>query len=115
MDAMRFFGFILAVVVGGVMMALILEFLNPDRLDVQTEGKRRVDVEPAVQSVATLPAFFATLQANEGPPAVAGFDDALLAFLQNHVKAEQAMVTKFVLFPSVDNLYRQARPSPRVH
>jgi hypothetical protein len=41
------------------------------------------------------------------------FDDALLAMLQNHVKAERAVVSEFVHFPSIDSLY--ARPSPTMH
>lgn len=113
MDAMRFLGFIGIVLAGGVMMAFILELLNSERYDARKE--RRVEVEPAVRSVATLPAFFAKPQTNDRPPASPGFDEALIAFLEEHVRAEQAMVTKFVHFPSLDSLYRQAKPSATVH
>jgi hypothetical protein len=113
MDAMRFFAFIGIVLAGGVLMAFILEFLNTERHDANKE--RRLEVEPAVRSVATLPAFFAKPQTDTPAQAVTGLDEALIAFIEEHIRAEQAMVTKFVHFPSLDSLYRQAKPSPTLH
>jgi len=110
---MRFLGFIGIVLAGGVMMAFILEFLDTERYDAR--DKRRVDVEPAVRSIAELPAFFAKRQTTDHPPARPVSDDALIAFLEEHVRAEHAMVTKFVHLPSLDSLYRQAKPSPTLH
>ena len=113
MDAMRFFAFIGIVLAGGVLMAFILEFLNTERYDAAKQP--RVEVEPAVQSVATLPAFFAKPQPDVPVQAVTRLDEALIAFIEEHVRAEQAMVSKFVHFPSLDSLYRQAKPSPTLH
>lgn len=105
----NFFGFIAIVLAGGAVLALTLQWLNTESRDAR-EARRSMVVEPAVRSAAALSAFFAKPRAHASPPIVTGFDDALLAFLENHVRAEQAMVTKFVRFPSVDSLYRQARP-----
>lgn len=114
MDAMRFFAFIGIVLAGGVLMAFTLELLNTERRrDVRKE--RRMEVEPAVRSVATLPAFFARPHTDAPVQAVTGLDEALIAFIEEHVRAEQAMVTKFVHFPSLDSLYRQAKPSQTLH
>jgi hypothetical protein len=113
MDAMRFLGFIGIVLAGGVIMAFILEFLNTERSDAGE--KRRVEVEPAVQSIAELPAFFAKRQTNDHPPARPVSDDPLIAFLEEHVRAEHAIATRFVHLPSLDSLYRQAKPSPTLH
>lgn len=113
MDAMRFLGFIGIVLAGGVMMAFILEFLNTERYEAREA--RRMEAEPAVRSIAELPAFFAKRQATEHLPARPVSDDALIAFLEEHVRAEHAMVTKFVHLPSLDALYRPAKPSPTLH
>lgn len=113
MDAMRFLGFIGIVLAGGVMMAFILEFLNTERNNGRET--RRVEEEPAARSIAELPAFFAKRQTTERPPARPVSDDALIAFLEAHVRAEHAMVTKFVHLPSLDSLYRQAKSSPTLH
>jgi hypothetical protein len=113
MDAMRFFGFIGLFLAAGVLMALVLEWLSTERADARRE--RRMEVEADVRSVATLPAFFAKAPANMPLPAGTGLDEALIALIEEHVKAEQAMVTKFVHFPSVDSLYRQAKSSQLMH
>jgi hypothetical protein len=109
MDAMRLLGFIGIVLAGGVIMAFALEFLNTER---RARGEhRRVKVAPAVQSVTELPAFFAKLRHVDRAPAEAALDDALIALLEEHVRAERAMVTKFVHSPSLDSLYRQTTPT----
>jgi hypothetical protein len=113
MDAMRFFGFIGIVLAGGVLMAFMLELLSTERRGVT--AKRRVEEEPAAQSIAELPAFFAKRQSVEHPLVPPVSDDALIAFLEAHVRAEHAMVTKFVHLPSLDTLYRQAKSPPTLH
>ncbi len=112
MDAMRFLGFIAIVMASGVIMAIVWQFLNTERGAELEARQRRVEVESRVQSVAMLPAFFATLQTREHPLGDPKFDDTVIAFLESHVRAEQAMVSKFVHLPSVDSLYRRTQ-SPR--
>ena len=115
MDAMRFFGFVAVVLAGGVMTAFILGCLNTERRSERATRTRRVEVEPAIQSIATLPAFFAKLNANDHASAASKLDDALIAFLENHIKAEQAMARKFVHLPSIDSLYRQSQAPPTMN
>lgn len=113
MDAMRFLGFIGIVLAGGVLMAFMLEFLNTERH--RAAQRPRVESDPAVRSIAELPAFFAKRQTSEHPPVRPVSDDALIAFLEAHMRAEHAMVTKFVHLPSLDSLYRPAKPSSTLH
>jgi hypothetical protein len=97
--------------VGLVTLGLVLKFLETEPTP-RAERRRSADVEPAVTSVAALPAFF--VKPGE-PTVVVGFADDLVALLENHVRAERAMATKFVHYPSVDSLYRQAQPLPRMN
>jgi len=39
------------------------------------------------------------------------FEDRLFVFVQNYIQAEQDVVTEFVHLPSIDSLYRPARPT----
>ena len=112
MDAMRFFGFIGLFLAAGVLMAFVLELLSTERAEPREE--RRINLEADVRSAVALPAFFAKAPANVPLSASSALDEALIAFIEDHVRAEQAMVTKFVHFPSVDSLYRQAK-SPTMH
>lgn len=112
MDAMRFLGFVAIVLAGGVMMAFLLEFLSTGHGDELEARTHSVKVEPVVYSPEALPAFFAKLGADGRPLVDPKFDDALIAFLENHVKSEQAMVSRFVHFPSVDSLYQRAQRNP---
>ena len=113
MDAMRLLGFIGIVLAGGVTMAFVLELLNSERADQRKEC--RVEKEGDAGSVAALPAFFAKVPVGTPLPATPGLDEALIALIEEHVRAEQAMVTRFVHYPSFDSLYRQAKPSPTLH
>jgi len=115
MDAMRFLGFIAIVLAGGVVMAVVWQFLNAERRPELEARQRRVEVESGIQSVATLPAFFATPRTREHPLGDPNFDETVIAFLESHVRAEQAMVSKFVHLPSVDSLYRRTQTPPTMH
>ena len=113
MDAMRFLGFIVIVLAGGVTMAFMLELLSTEGRDVEKE--RRVEADPAARSIAELPAFFAKPQTTEHLPVRPASEDPVIAFLEAHVRAEHAMVTKFVHLPSLDSLYRQPKSPSIVH
>jgi len=114
MEATAFFGFILTVIIGIGFLAVVLKALDPGRhIVAQEETTLAPEVVPAAVSVATaIPAFFAKRQASMAAPSqMLTFDEGLFAFLQSHVKAEQAVVSEFVRLPSVDTLYRQSQPS----
>ena len=105
MTDIQLLGFIGIVTAGAVLLVFIFEFLNTERYDaVQTA---RAEVEPAVRSVAALPAFFARLRIGDRTPESTGADDAVIALLEEHVRSEQAIVTGFVHLPSFASLYRQ--------
>lgn len=113
MDGMTFLGFILIVAAGFSLLALTLELLIPAQQSGAREAEKDVPegVRAAESMVAKMPAFFARPQAGQLPLATPGFDDALLAMLQNHVKTERAMAREFVYVPSIDSLYREPRVS----
>jgi hypothetical protein len=115
MDGMTFLGFVLIVAAGIVVPAVALELLSPMRQrPVVREAERASMRLPAAESMAaSIPAFFARPQSDQRLRPTLGFDDAMLALLQDHVKAERAVVNEFVHFPSVDSLY--ARTSLTMH
>ncbi len=113
MDGTTFLGFVLIVAVGISVLALTLGLLSPTRETAMEAKRPSTGVLTAESMAASIPAFFAKAQSDQLPLATLGFDEALLALLQNHVKAERAVVNEFVHFPSVDSLY--ARPSLTVH
>jgi hypothetical protein len=117
MDAMTFLGFVATVVIGFAIMALLLEFLNPERRPaVREEAKRIPDVvRTAGSSPIAVAGFFARPLSTHLPSATIAFDDGLFAQLQHHVKTEHAMVAEFVHLPSIDSLYRQARTPLTMH
>jgi hypothetical protein len=105
---MQFLGFVGIVTAGAILLVFIFEFLNTERYGAEKVG---AEVEPAVQSVATLPAFFAKLRSGDYVPGNKGLDDAVIAVLEEHVRSEQAIVTGFVHLPSFASLYRQTGSS----
>ena len=111
MEATTFLGFVVTAVIGFTFLALLLEFLDPERQPASLKKEKRIPegARAPGSSPALMPAFFAKQLATQVPSATLGFDDSLFAFLEHHVKTEQAMVAEFVHLPSVDSLYRQAR------
>lgn len=113
MDGMTFLGFVLIVAAGISVLAFTLRLLDPERATAMEAKRMTTGVLAAKSMTAAIPTFFAKPQSDRLPSTTLGFDDALLALLQNHVKAERAMVHEFVHFPSVDSLY--ARQSLTMH
>lgn len=113
MDGMTFLGFVMIVAAGISVLGFTLRLLDPERQTVAEATRPATGVLAAESMAAAIPGFFAKPQSDQIPAAALAFDDALLALLQNHVKAERAVVSEFVHFPSVDSLY--ARPSLIMH
>jgi hypothetical protein len=111
MDGMTFLGFVLIAAVGIGVPAVVLELLSPTRQRSAVREPYRAPAGlPAAETMAaSIPAFFARPQQDRLVRPALGFDDAMFALIQDHVKAERAVVNEFVHFPSVDRLY--ARPS----
>jgi hypothetical protein len=102
----------LTFLVGGMMLALVMGYRS-------IEGSRAQEVaRPAkaagAADAAMIPSFFVKVEHRHSPGSDVAFDDALLARLEQHVRAEHATVAEFVHFPSIDSLYRQSGSSLHV-
>jgi len=107
-----FLGFVL----GGMMLMLAPAYLETERERArQAQERRAAKAIRASEAATAIPGFFAGLDATRIPPVPLAFDDALLAQLERHVRAEQAIVTQFVRYPSIDSLYRQEGSSFHLH
>jgi hypothetical protein len=103
----------LTFMVGGMMLALVMGYRSIEESRIEHAPASHVQ-PPVVLAVAGRGFFENTADRVPASPAIA-FDDALLAQLEQHVRAEQAMVSQFVHFPSVDSLYSSSGTSLRVH
>jgi hypothetical protein len=106
------FGLVLGLLVGGMTLALAMGYLSTEQARAKEEAERHRQV---VRTAEAIPSFFAKPVHDERPSEIPGFDDALLARLESHVREEQALVSQFVHYPSIDSLYRQAPQSLRMH
>lgn len=114
MEATIAFGLVLGFLFGGMMLALVMGYLSTEqaRAKEEEEAQRHRLV---VRTAEAIPGFFAKPAHDERPSEIPGFDDALLARLESHVREEQALVSQFVHYPSIDSLYRKAPQSLRMH
>ena len=104
---------VLTFLFGGLMLALVMGYRSIE--EGRAQPVARPAQAPSVVDVAMIPSFFAAVEnfSSAGPPVA--FDEALLARLEQHVRAEHAMVAQFVHFPSIDSLYRPSGSSLHVH
>lgn len=114
MDATLVLVLVLTFLVGGLMLALTMGYRSIEESRAQ-EAERPVMAASRATSVVMIPSFFAKIENRSFPSTAVAFDEALLARLEEHVKAEHATVAQFVHFPSVDSLYRQSGSSLHVH
>jgi len=107
-----FLGFVL----GGLTLILYMGYQSTEEARARQGREHRVDETVRVREIAAqMPGFFVPLDADRMPAPSLAFDNAMLARLESHVRAEQAIVTQFVRYPSIDSLYRQGGPELRVH
>ena len=106
-------GLVLTLVVGGMMLALVMGYRDIE----ESRAKRAAHASkaPRVANVAIVPSFFAAATKHTVTGPAIAFDEALLARLEQHVKAEHATVAQFVHYPSLDSLYRKSESSLHVH
>jgi hypothetical protein len=106
----------LTFLVGGMMLALVMGYrsIEESRGRIEHRPARHVQAAPFALAVASRGFFESTADRAPVSPAIT-FDDALIAQLEKHVRAEQAMVSQFVHFPSVDSLYSSSGTSLRIH
>jgi len=104
---------VLTFLVGGMLLALVMGYRSIEESRAQLVA--RPAKAPGAADVVMIPSFFAKVENRSFPGPDIAFDDALLARVEQHVRAEHAMVEQFVHFPSIDSLYRQSGSSLHVH
>ncbi len=104
----------LTFLVGGMMLALVMGYRSIEESRAEQRPERHVQPAPVVYALAGHGFFERAADSVPASPAIT-FDDALLAQLEKHVRAEQAVVSQFVHFPSVDSLYSSSGTSLRAH
>lgn len=100
--------------VGGMTLALAMGYRSIEASRIEQRPERHVQPAPVAYVVAGHGFFESAADRMPASPAIT-FDDALLAQLERHVRAEQAVVSQFVHFPSVDSLYSSSGTSLRAH
>ena len=104
---------VLTFLVGGMVLALAMGYRSIE--EGRAEEAARAAARPRARDFVVVPSFFVK-PANDSPLGTPmAFDDALLARLEQHVRAEHAMAAQFVRYPSVDSLYRQSASELHVH
>lgn len=104
---------VLTFMFGGLLLALVMGYRSIEDSRIGLTPK-----QPAIRAVVTeeIAAHSFLPKADRIPPVpTITFDDALLARLERHVRAEQAVVSQFVHYPSVDSLYSHSGASLRAH
>jgi len=115
MEATIVFVLLLGFLLGGLTLILYAGYQSTEQARARQELEHSADTVPAPEVAVEMPGFFAPLAIDRPPVSPFAFDDALLAALETHVKAEQAIVRQFVRYPSIDSLYRPGRQELRVH
>ena len=100
--------------VGGMTLALAMGYRSIEASRIEQRPERHVQPAPVAYVVAAHGFFESAADRMPASPAIT-FDDALLAQLERHVRAEQAVVSQFVHFPSVNSLYSNSGTSLRAH
>ena len=111
MEAMIALGLVMGVVFGGMTLALVSGYLSAERARTMERADGHGQLARTPESI---PSFFAPSDRAERP-GTTGFDELLLARLESHVRAEQALANEFLHYPSIHSLYRQAPPELRLH
>lgn len=105
---------VLTFLFGGMVLALAMGYRSIEASRAEQQPTRP-SAEPRVADVVMIPSFFAKVENRSFPGPASAFDEALLARLEQHVRAEHATVAQFVHYPSVDSLYRQSGSPLHVH
>jgi hypothetical protein len=114
MEATTVLTLFLTFVIGGMVLALAMGYRSIEESRALQAKKTEVAATRVTRLVA-VPSFFALAQDRKPASPAVAFDEALMAQIEKHVIAEQAIVTQFVHLPSVDSLYRQSGSSLRTH
>jgi hypothetical protein len=107
---------VLTLLFGGMFLALVMGYLSAEEAKAARDAKaRHADAWRIAEPMVAIPGFFKMVDAMPSEATPQAFDEFLLAQLEHHVKAEQAVVKQFVHLPSVDSLYRQSGSPLNTH
>lgn len=112
MEAMIALGVVMVVVFGGMGLALVSGYLSAEKARAARGSASRGQMTRVPQAI---PGFFVMPGRAEWPLDMPAVDEALLARLETHVREEQALVSEFVLHPSIKSLYRQGPQALRLN
>lgn len=115
MESTMFLLMFLGLLFGGMILVLVMGYLGTEEQRAREDREREAEAAISAESVAVLPSFFAELDPGASSPAHPAYSDRLLVDLETYVRAEQAVVTRFVNDPSFASLYRRADASLRAH
>ncbi len=113
MEATIVLALVLTFLFGGMMLALVMGYRSIEESRA-LQSERPAETLRAADAVL-VPGFFAKVENRNFPGPAIAFDEALLTRLEQHVRAEHAVVAQFVHYPSIDSLYRQSGSSLHVH
>lgn len=114
MEATIVLGVFLTFLFGGMMLALVMGYRSIEADRARQDAVLQAEAGRMAEAIIG-PGFFDSIGHGQAPIPTIVFDDALVAQLEKHVRAEQAMVTQFVRYPSVDSLYSKLGSSLHVH
>ena len=115
MEATSVFVLFLGFLLGGLTLILYMGYQSTEEARARQQREHSGETARAREVAIEMPGFFAPLDAGRTPAPSFAFDNAMLAQLESHVRAEQAIVRQFVRYPSIDALYRQEGQELRVH
>jgi len=100
-------------VIGALGVVLAVDIARAAMEDVPAARPARADV--AAKAVAEIPTFLPAKSQRLATAPIALAQDDFVHRLEAHLQAEQALVARFLLEPSIDSLYRQQSASLQVH
>lgn len=115
MDGTLYLVLFLGFLVGGMMFVLVMAYMATEESRAREARERQAAGVSVIDAAVEIPAFFARQDVIRPALAAVEFDGAWIARLEDHVKAEQAVVGQFVRYPSIASLYRQSQSSLHVH
>ncbi len=109
------FWLFLAFLFGTTMAILMLGYSSVEKHREQEARQHAVDEARALSMATAVPRFFLKDGESRDYPNAPIVNDAMLADLENYVRAEQAAVARFVNEPSIEHLYGNSGGSTHVN
>lgn len=109
------FGMFMALLFGGMMLALVMGYRSTEQARAREEAERQQASLATSATLAEIPRFFVDAPVEPATSSAEAPHDEIIGQIESYLRAEHALVAKFVNDPSLENLYRQSGPSPMLH